>query len=114
MSTSFLIVKYSRLFWPESSFVFRRNTRFRRLFYPQILVGRLPFLGSMEPVSRRCFLILAMVERPTFHFGAAFRSDKPLSQSSKIRFRNSVGIGLLNFLRQSSSKCRAERTCREK
>jgi hypothetical protein len=50
-----------------------------------------PFLGSMLPVSRRCFLILEMVERPTRHLSAVARSLMPLSQSSKRHLRISVG-----------------------
>ena len=52
-----------------------------------------PLRGSMEPVSRRCFLILAIVDRATFHFSAAWCSVIPLSQSSKIRLLISVGMG---------------------
>ena len=54
-----------------------------------------PLRGSMQPVSRRSFFILEIVERPTFHFMAAFRSLNPLSQSSNMRRRISVGIGFI-------------------
>jgi hypothetical protein len=45
-----------------------------------------------------------MVERPTFHFSAAAFSVIPPSQSSKIRFRISVGIAFILDLYHCSTQ----------
>ena len=51
--------------------------------------------GSMQPVSRHSLLNFDIVACPAFHLIAAFRSLKPLSQSSNIRLRISMAIGLI-------------------